>query len=104
MSTRSPREEHPERCWQVRLVAQTATGIRLATSIPRTDLMDGSPSWTDGVTGHCAAIRASAHADPGRLGHASGDGRKLRGCNDYYPKPIEVDEFVRFMRPYLVAR
>jgi CheY-like chemotaxis protein len=26
------------------------------------------------------------------------------GCNDYYPKPIEVDEFVRFMRPYLVAR
>lgn len=26
------------------------------------------------------------------------------GCDDYFPKPIEVDEFVRFMRPYLVAR
>ena len=26
------------------------------------------------------------------------------GCNDYYPKPIEVDEFVRFMRPYLEVR
>jgi len=26
------------------------------------------------------------------------------GCNDYFPKPIEVDEFVRFMRPYLVSR
>jgi CheY-like chemotaxis protein len=23
------------------------------------------------------------------------------GCNDYYAKPIEVDEFVHFMRPYL---
>ena len=26
------------------------------------------------------------------------------GCNDYYAKPIEVDEFVHFMRPYLSAR
>lgn len=26
------------------------------------------------------------------------------GCNDYFPKPIEVDEFVRFMRPYLEVR
>lgn len=26
------------------------------------------------------------------------------GCDDYLPKPIEVDEFVRFMRPYLVPR
>jgi two-component system cell cycle response regulator DivK len=26
------------------------------------------------------------------------------GCDDYFPKPIEVDEFVRFVRPYLVAR
>ena len=25
------------------------------------------------------------------------------GCDDYYAKPIEVDEFIRFMRPYLVA-
>ncbi len=25
------------------------------------------------------------------------------GCNDYLAKPIEVDEFVRFMRPYLAA-
>ena len=23
------------------------------------------------------------------------------GCDDYFPKPIEVDEFVDFMRPYL---
>jgi CheY-like chemotaxis protein len=23
------------------------------------------------------------------------------GCNDYYAKPIEVDDFVHFMRPYL---
>ena len=22
-------------------------------------------------------------------------------CNDYYPKPLEVDEFILFMRPYL---
>jgi two-component system cell cycle response regulator DivK len=26
------------------------------------------------------------------------------GCNDYYPKPFEVDEFVHFMRPYLSNR
>lgn len=25
------------------------------------------------------------------------------GCDDYYTKPIEVDEFVDFMRPYLNA-
>ena len=23
------------------------------------------------------------------------------GCNDYFAKPIEVDEFIHFMRPYL---
>ncbi|MES0344343.1 MAG: response regulator [Anaerolineales bacterium] len=23
------------------------------------------------------------------------------GCDDYYTKPIEVDEFIHFMRPYL---
>jgi len=23
------------------------------------------------------------------------------GCDDYYAKPIEVDEFIHFMRPYL---
>ena len=26
------------------------------------------------------------------------------GCNDYYAKPIEVDEFIHFMRPYLSVR
>jgi len=26
------------------------------------------------------------------------------GCDDYYAKPIEVDEFIRFMRPYLTIR
>ena len=26
------------------------------------------------------------------------------GCNDYYTKPIEVDEFIHFMRPYLSVR
>ncbi|TET30869.1 MAG: response regulator [Anaerolineales bacterium] len=26
------------------------------------------------------------------------------GCDDYYAKPIEVDEFIHFMRPYLTAR
>jgi len=26
------------------------------------------------------------------------------GCDDYLAKPIEVDDFVRFMRPYLAAR
>jgi CheY-like chemotaxis protein len=25
------------------------------------------------------------------------------GCNDYFAKPIEVDEFIQFMRPYLIA-
>ena len=25
------------------------------------------------------------------------------GCDDYYAKPIEVDEFIGFMRPYLAA-
>lgn len=25
------------------------------------------------------------------------------GCDDYYTKPIEVDEFVDFMRPYLTT-
>ena len=25
------------------------------------------------------------------------------GCDDYYAKPIEVDEFIYFMRPYLAA-
>jgi len=23
------------------------------------------------------------------------------GCNDFYPKPFEVGEFIHFMRPYL---
>jgi CheY-like chemotaxis protein len=23
------------------------------------------------------------------------------GCDDYFAKPIEVDEFLRFLRPYL---
>jgi len=26
------------------------------------------------------------------------------GCDDYYAKPFEVDEFIYFMRPYLTAR
>lgn len=26
------------------------------------------------------------------------------GCSDYYTKPIEVDEFIHFMRPYLSVR
>jgi len=26
------------------------------------------------------------------------------GCSAYFAKPIEVDEFVHFMRPYLVSR
>lgn len=26
------------------------------------------------------------------------------GCTDYYAKPIEVDEFIAFMRPYLTDR
>ncbi len=25
------------------------------------------------------------------------------GCDDYFSKPIEVDEFIQFMRPYLTA-
>ncbi len=25
------------------------------------------------------------------------------GCDDYFAKPIEVDEFIHFMRPYLAA-
>ncbi len=25
------------------------------------------------------------------------------GCTDYFSKPIEVDEFIQFMRPYLSA-
>ncbi len=25
------------------------------------------------------------------------------GCDDYFAKPIEVDEFIQFMRPYLTA-
>jgi CheY-like chemotaxis protein len=25
------------------------------------------------------------------------------GCDDYFAKPIEVDEFLRFLRPYLHA-
>ena len=24
------------------------------------------------------------------------------GCNDYFPKPIDIDGFIRFMQPYLV--
>jgi len=26
------------------------------------------------------------------------------GCDDYFAKPIEVDEFIQFMRPYLTNR
>jgi two-component system cell cycle response regulator DivK len=26
------------------------------------------------------------------------------GCDDYFAKPVEVDEFVQFMRPYLADR
>jgi CheY-like chemotaxis protein len=39
--------------------------------------------------------------------HGIMGGRELAleaGCNDYYAKPIEVDEFVHFMRPYLSVR
>lgn len=25
------------------------------------------------------------------------------GCDDYFSKPIEVDEFIQFMRPYLTS-
>jgi CheY-like chemotaxis protein len=26
------------------------------------------------------------------------------GCDDYFAKPIEIDEFVQFIRPYLSIR
>lgn len=44
-------------------------------------------------------LAVSAHAMVGDRERAL-----AAGCDDYFAKPIEVDEFVRFMRPYLVAR
>jgi two-component system cell cycle response regulator DivK len=86
-------------------------GIRLAyENTPELILMDLALPKLDGweVTRSLRSnprfkripiLAVSAHA-------MVGDREKAlaAGCDDYFPKPIEVDEFVRFMRPYLVPR
>lgn len=85
-------------------------GIRLANEHnPELILMDLSLPKLDGwevaralksnpVFEHVPILALTAHA-------MVGDREKAlqAGCDDYFAKPIEVDEFVEFMRPYLTA-
>ena len=85
-------------------------GIQLANEVnPELILMDLSLPKLDGweVTRalksnprfqHVPILALTAHA-------MVGDREKAvaAGCDDYYAKPIEVDEFIQFMRPYLTA-
>ncbi len=86
-------------------------GIRLANEHnPELILMDLSLPKLDGweVTRalksnqqfqHIPILALTAHA-------MVGDREKAlkAGCDDYFAKPIEVDEFVQFIRPYLTNR
>ncbi len=86
-------------------------GIRLANEHnPELILMDLSLPKLDGwevaralksnpVFEHVPILALTAHA-------MVGDREKAlqAGCDDYFAKPIEVDEFVEFMRPYLLIQ
>jgi two-component system cell cycle response regulator DivK len=86
-------------------------GIRLAHEYePDLILMDLSLPKLDGweVTrslkrdarfAHVPILAMTAHAMVGDRESAL-----EAGCDDYFAKPIEVDEFVQFMRPYLADR
>jgi two-component system cell cycle response regulator DivK len=86
-------------------------GIRLANEIhPELILMDLSLPKLDGWEvarslksnpqfAEIPILALTAHAMVGDRERAL-----QAGCDDYFAKPIEVDEFVRFMRPYLAIR
>jgi CheY-like chemotaxis protein len=96
---------------QVQVAGDGHEGIRMAyENPPDLILMDLSLPKLDGwqVTRSLRSnprfsktpiLAVTAHA-------MKGDREKAlaAGCNDYFAKPIEVDEFVRFMRPYLEVR
>lgn len=83
-------------------------GIKLAQEhVPEIILMDLSLPKLDGweVTRSLKAkpqfkkvpiLALTAHAMVGDRDRALD-----AGCDDYFAKPIEVDEFIQFMRPYL---
>jgi two-component system cell cycle response regulator DivK len=85
-------------------------GIRVAyEESPEVILMDLSLPKLDGweVTRslksnprfkHVPILALTAHAMVGDRDRAM-----EAGCDDYFAKPIEVDEFIQFMRPYLTA-
>lgn len=85
-------------------------GIQLAYKhLPEVILMDLSLPKLDGweVTRslksnpcfqHVPILALTAHAMVGDRDRAL-----EAGCDDYFSKPIEVDEFIQFMRPYLTA-
>ena len=85
-------------------------GIKLAyESSPEVILMDLSLPKLDGweVTRSLKSnprfadipiLALTAHAMVGDRDRAM-----QAGCDDYFAKPIEVDEFIQFMRPYLNA-
>ena len=86
-------------------------GIRLAKELrPDLILMDLSLPKLDGWEASRALksmpefktvpiLALTAHAMVGDRERAI-----AAGCDDYFAKPIEVDDFIEFMRPYLTSR
>ena len=86
-------------------------GIRMAKELmPELILMDLSLPKLDGwevtralksnpIFHEVPILALTAHAMVGDRERAI-----KAGCDDYFAKPIEVDEFVQFMRPYLSIR
>lgn len=74
--------------------------ILMDLSLPKLDGWEVARSLKSNPQFHDVPILAlTAHAMVGDRERAL-----QAGCDDYFAKPIEVDEFVEFMRPYLEIR
>jgi two-component system cell cycle response regulator DivK len=74
--------------------------ILMDLSLPRLDGWEVTRSLKrDARFEHVPILAMTAHAMVGDRESAL-----EAGCDGYYAKPIEVDEFVQFMRPYLADR